>query len=230
MILGDIMDNIQSIVTRQDRKTLAISITRDGKVVVKAPFSIPLSEIKRFVDEKQGWIDAKLRSIHNVLEVNADLISYRNFLFLGTRYKPFWADVKEPTFDTANRFLIPSALAETDVLKAIAKFFRKEAKRILSQRVKIVADTMGLSVKSVKYSNAGGRWGSCSSSGVVSLNWRTIMLPTKLIDYVIVHELAHLVHMNHADRFWELVETYIPDCGILRKDLKNHAFVLNLLR
>lgn len=221
---------MQSIITRQDRKTLAISISRDGKVIVKAPFSMPLLEIQRFVNEKQAWIDAKLRAVKNSLNENSDIISYQNFLFLGTRHKPYWADIKQPIFDAENRFLIPKNLAETDALKAIARFYKQNAKRILSQRAKTIADTMEVKLGAVRLSNAKSRWGSCSSSGLISFNWRLIMLPTRLIDYVLVHELAHLMHMNHSDRFWAMVGRYIPDYNILRKDLKGYAFLLNLFR
>ena len=224
------MEAIHSIIERQDRKTLAISISRNGEVIVKAPFSMPLSEIKNFVNEKYNWIVSKLLSIKNNLSHNADIINYENFLFLGIKHKPYWAKVKYPVFDSENRFLIPQTLSDSDTLHSISKFYRKEAKRILSQRVKSISNVMNVRFKNFKISNAKSRWGSCSANGTVSFNWRLIMLQTKLIDYVIVHELAHLVYLDHSSSFWNYISSYIHNYDILRKDLKSFSFVLDLFR
>ena len=224
------MEQFQSILCRERRKTLAITISRDGSVTIKAPLAMPISEISKFVSEKRDWIEKKLSTINGVLTQNSDVISYKRFLFFGTRYTPYWANVSDFVFDSDGRLLVPKTLSETEVLKKLKAFYRAEAKRILTQRVKIVAMSIGKDPHLIKFSDAKSRWGSCSSTEVVTLNWRLVLVPTKLVDYVIVHELAHLLHMNHSDRFWRCVGTYVPDFGILRKDLRGYAFLLNMFR
>jgi len=222
---------LNSILERQDRRTLSISITRDGLVKIKAPLTMPMSEIQNFVNEKQSWIKEKLASIENVIDENKDVIDYRKFLYIGEKYLPYWADVNDFYFDSQKQCVyIPKRMSESVVLPNLYKFYRKRAKSILSQRVKSIADTMNVDFKRIRFSNAKSRWGSCSSAGVISLNWKLILLPTKLIDYVIVHELSHLSHMDHSNKFWKSVETYVPDYGFLRKDLKRYSYVLNMFR
>ena len=219
-----------SVLERQDRRTLSISIGRDGVVKIKAPYSMPMHEIKKFVSDKQKWIIDKLRSINNMIENNKDLIEYNQFMFLGTKYKPYYADVSGIVLDTeAHSIFVPKSTAESAVVVSIAGFFKKKAKEILSQRVKSISDTMNVAPKRIRFTSTKSRWGSCSAASIVSFNWRLIMLPTKIIDYVIVHELSHIKHMDHSNRFWSEVSVYIPDYGILRKDLKRYSFVLNLM-
>lgn len=220
----------QSILERQNRKTLSIAISRNGQVIIKAPLSMPIGEIQRFVASKQQWIESKLLATQNILNQNADLTSYKKFLFLGSRVTPYFADVRTCAIDDSMRLLVPKSTREPEVLATICRFYKKEAKRILCERVKTICETMGTKPKAIRFTNAKSRWGSCSSGGVIALNYRIIMLPPSLIDYVIVHELCHLYEMNHSARFWNGVGRYLPNYSILRKDLKNYSFVLNLLR
>ena len=82
----------------------------------------------------------------------------------------------------------------------------------------------------LKIGDSKGKWGSCNSLGIINLNWRVIMLPPKIIDYVIVHELCHLVEMNHSNKFWELVERFLPQTANLKKSIKEYGFLLGLFR
>ena len=144
-----------SILERQDRRTLSIAITRDGLVKIKAPLSMPMSEIQHFVFDKQSWIKEKLASINNLIDENRDVISYSKFLFLGEKYLPYWASVKDFSFDSERRVvLIPKTLSEKAVLPNIYKFYRKQSKAILSQRAKSISDVMNLEYKKLRFSSA----------------------------------------------------------------------------
>ena len=82
----------------------------------------------------------------------------------------------------------------------------------------------------MKISDSSGRWGSCSSKGVICFNWRVIMLPPTIIDYVIIHELCHLVEMNHSKKFWRQVETFLPNTPKLKEAIKEYGFLLSMFR
>lgn len=221
---------IPTILTRTDRRTLAVSVTKDAKVVVKAPLFMPLSEINSFLTEKQKWILEKLSFVKNNLTKNADILGYENFLFLGQKYKPFQAEVDTLVFDEQSRLLLPKHFSKNEALGAITKHYKKLSKRILLERINVVASSISVFPKSVKLSNSKGRWGSCSNSKTVSFNWRLVLLEPKLIDYVIVHELSHLFELNHSDQFWNRVSKVVPDYVILRKLLNEYSFLLNMFR
>lgn len=98
--------------------------------------------------------------------------------------------------------------------------YRELAKKIIPQRVKYFSELTGLSPKLVKISNAKKRWGSCTSKGTINLSWRLVLTPPEVIDYVVVHELVHLVEPNHSKRFWRRVAEIIPGYQAQRKQLR----------
>ncbi len=109
------------------------------------------------------------------------------------------------------------------VRKAVRKALNEQAMAYLPRRLQYLAELGGFTYSQVRYGNAKGRWGSCSSQGVISLNVALMRLPKELIDYVLIHELSHTKHLNHSANFWSLVETYYPDYKTARKELKSFS-------
>ena len=109
------------------------------------------------------------------------------------------------------------------IRKAVRKALDEQASAYLPRRLQYLADIGGFHFTKIRFSNAKGRWGSCSSQGVISLNVALMNLPKELIDYVLIHELAHTRQMNHSPEFWHLVETYCPGYKSARKELKTYS-------
>lgn len=113
--------------------------------------------------------------------------------------------------------------ASQEVIRtAVKAALKREAKAYLPRRLQYLAEKYGFNYEKVRYANQSGRWGSCSSSGTISLNIALMNLPLELIDYVLIHELCHTVHLHHQANFWSLVESHTPHYKQLRKQLKTH--------
>ncbi len=105
----------------------------------------------------------------------------------------------------------------------VLQWYRREALAFFQHRITAYARQLDVEVSRLSLSNARTRWGSCTSTGVIRLNWRLIKAPPPVIDYVVVHELAHRIEMNHSPAFWRTVEQACPDFSELRKLLKKHG-------
>ena len=192
----DLDDKTHIEVIRSKRKTLAIEIRPDMRVVVRAPEKIPQNEIIKFVEEKQNWIKKHLVQMYFKAEENKK-------------------QKKEP------------ALTNADVEKLCQK-----ALSVIPDKVKYYAEIMGVTYGRGTIRKQKTRWGSCSSKGNLNFNCLLMLMPDKVLDYVVVHELCHLKQMNHSKKFWMEVERYMPDYQNYKKWLNENggALIERMLR
>lgn len=197
--------------TRSRRKTLAICV-RDGIVEIRAPMNLPKREIEKFISSKEKWISDKLAESRLNMEFRqAFAPNYGDALIYRGKECPLVpASVGGAGFyDGA--FHVPPDLPPEDIKAACVKIYRLLAKRDLTAKVIDFAAGMNVTPTAVKISCAKTRWGSCSNKKSLNFSWRLIMADDDLIDYVVVHELAHIREMNHKARFWAIVEGVLPD-------------------
>jgi predicted metal-dependent hydrolase len=185
---------------------------RDGVVDVRVPLRMPDKVIEQFVASREGWINKKLEESRQKEERReAFVLDYSSMvLFRGKEYPLVPKAGNKVSFD-GGAFYIPPGLTEDELRGACVQLYRALAKRHMTARVIELAALMGQSPASVKITDAKTRWGSCSSLKTVNFSWRLVLAGDELIDYVVVHELAHLVELNHSARFWKIVGDAMPD-------------------
>ena len=222
------MINIDYLI-RTNRRSVSITISPKCEVIVKAPRKLPFSEIERIVAKKENWINMHIDKIRENATLHYNIENYIDILFLGQIYHIAYDDTAKTISLEPNYCVVPQKYADT-VVRRLTAWYKRTCYDILKKRVEYFSLLMNLQPNAFRLTNAKTCWGTCNSNGVVSLNWRLIMLPHDLIDYVVVHELSHLVQMNHSKLFWELVKSVLPDYRTRRNELKKGDYLLALFR
>jgi len=178
--------------------------------------------IIRWVKSKSSWIQKKLSQIPEYREHK--FIDGELFYYLGSQYPlRFDENVKNDRRITAKLSPENRGVFIANNKTQLQKLYRYLARNYLAKRLKELSKYTNIPYEKMRLSSAHTRWGSCSSNGTISLNWKLIMAPAGIIDYVIIHELCHVRHMNHSRLFWQLVTHYLPDCKERRKWLRQNS-------
>ncbi|WP_045476875.1 M48 family metallopeptidase [Serpentinimonas barnesii] len=219
---------------RAQRKTLGLRVCPQG-LTVRAPARLALAEVERFLDSKARWILGKLQQVQARPSPDAPPTPEQ----LAARWRagasvPYLGQplalLLEPAAGLAPgsarlseaglHLALPLGSAPERVRSAVYGWLQRSAYSLYVQRLQHFAPQLGVQWRSLKLSNAGTRWGSAKADGSLRLHWRLIQLEPHLIDYVVVHELAHLREMNHSPAFWQLVQGVLPDQIERRRALK----------
>ena len=207
---------------RSDRKTLGIEIDRSGRLIVRAPQKMRQAEIERFLQTKEAWIKEKQTEMLNrqntVMPANSDVLWYFGRQFALTR-----TDCKTPVVSDG-AITVPNSWNENDLVR----WYGRELRLYLNERLPYWIAQTGLHPTGCHVTSARGRWGSCSGKKSVNFAWRLVFCPLDVIDYVIIHELCHIRHMNHSAAFWSLVEQYDPVYKVHKQWLRDHAALMDL--
>lgn len=215
---------------RARRRTIGMEVDLSG-LTVRAPRWVTLSEIEEALAERAQWIVRALaewrgrrREVMPREWKSGAPILYRGrelslevFPARRTRIAP---DLFHLTV------LHPQAQDETEVAQVVGQWLRDEAWAIVTPQVAAYAGRLTRAAPALRLSNARSEWGSCNARGEIRLNWRLVQLPPTLAEYVVAHEVAHLVELNHSPRFWALVETLIPGHATLRRELEDWTALL----
>ena len=213
---------------RAKRRTIALIVERDGSLTVRAPMRATLRDIEGFILEKTDWIQRSRENMKVIVEMpKKKYLDGETFMFLGTEYELVLVPPQRPALKFDSGFTLSVSVRERGE-QAFIKWYKTQALNIFTERVNHYAALHGFIPKQVKVNSAKTRWGSCSANGTINFTWRLVMAPLEVIDYVVLHELAHLRVKNHSPRFWKLVESICPDFKRHRKWLKDNGEKLNL--
>lgn len=209
-------------IIRSKRRTIALIVETDGSVTVRAPLRASDKIILQFVEKHTKWVEKKKVEMRAVAPPQPkQYLPGESFMYLGQSYPLtiVQGQKRKLVLDDDVFKLAESAHANAEMV--FQDWYRKQARREVELRVATFAEEHQLHYEKIRISSARTRWGSCSTSGTLSFSWRLILLHPDVIDYVIIHELAHTVHHNHSKRFWKLVENLLPEYKERRNFLKH---------
>jgi predicted metal-dependent hydrolase len=212
------------------RRTFSIEIERDGSLTVRAPKRASMRSIREIVDRKRAWIERKQQQVRGgcARTYPREFKAGEEFLYLG---HPFKLQVDGDSYSPlsfSNRNFILSTHHKERARELFTAWYREQARSVISESAEHYSTISGIRYDRVKITNARKRWGSCSTKGNLCFSWRLIMAPLEVIDYVVVHELAHIEHKDHSRKFWGKVESILPDYRKRRQWLKENDYQLTL--
>jgi len=215
-------------IIRSKRKSVSLHIDNTGEVIVKAPLLMPKAFIERFVDKNSDWIEKQQDKNQKLLKEAPphDFMPGDKFYFLGEEYELQFSEKAPKSIVLEGAFI--TRPADINIIKKrLSKWYRNEAYFYLTERLAMYAEKYNLPYNELKITSAARRWGSCTSAGNINFPWRIVMCPEKSIHYVVAHEMAHLLQMNHSPRFWREVEKMCPNYWEDRKWLhaNEHKFI-----
>jgi len=217
--------------SKKRRKTISLHIKEDGKIVIYTPYCTPKWEIEKFIEEKESWIIGKISEREKrTKEVEKTFLSGEKFLYLGEWYP---LEIQEssnrgtPLTLAFGKFILShDRIGEARDL--FCHWYKKEAKEKITERVDHYGNRFQLLPEGIKITSARSRWGSCSRDNRLSFSWRIIMASLTIIDYVLIHELVHIREKNHSQKFWNYLESVLPDYRKHRSWLRENGHLLQL--
>ncbi len=208
------------ILKRSNRKTIGLHITKDAQLEVRAPKQASAAYIERFIRENRKWVEEHQHKMQTVKDTRESFqLNYGHHLLLcGKEYEIVGRDEHFAGFD--NCFYMPKNLPLCEIRTVVIRTYKAMAKKILTEKLHHFAEKVGVTPKGLRITSAKTRWGSCSGRNSISFSWFLVMAPHEVIDYVVIHELCHIVHHNHSANFWSLVSKHVPDYAQRKKQLK----------
>lgn len=224
-------------VKRKNVKNISIKIEQDGNLLITCPMNITITTVEKIIKRKIKWITAKLEIMDKknsrLSELQPDKLKYLLFLGKVLPVKKCNIDIDKPYVEFGQHEI--DVYGNDDILsnmvgvkRIIYRQFKKKLQYVIEKRIDIYSRIIKVKPNKITIKAQKTIWGSCSSKGNLNFNYRLIMAPLDVIDYVVVHELCHLVHMNHSKEYWKLVESIIPDYNLKKNWLNDNGYIINI--
>ena len=195
------------------RRALEITVDRDGELILSAPPEVSVAMLRDFVHRKRMWVYKQLAKKDALgLHTRAkEYVDGEGFAYLGRSYRlKLVSEADAAVKLQAGRFIMPTALAREGHAHMV-RWYCEHARPWLARKVNEYQARMEVEPTGVKVQDLGYRWGSCGKGAWLYFHWKTILLPARVAEYVVVHELAHLHEPHHTPEFWRRVERAMPD-------------------
>lgn len=219
-------------VKRTDRRKSALISLDENLVKVTVPKSLSDRRIRDLIGKRTPWIKSKLKE--QSLRPSSkpkEYVSGETVPYLGKNYRLKVVEGEIPSIKMVGGYLVATILnceknRQDAVKNLLEDWYIRQAKRRLKEKTDRLSKIVGVSPKSVSVKSYKSRWGSCSTTGELTYNWRIILAPHRIVDYVVVHELCHLLEHNHSPRYWRHVEHHVPDWRDCRDWLKGQTLAV----
>lgn len=215
-----------------DRSTVGITVERDGRLVLSAPESASLEDIERVVSTKKTWIYTKIAEKEPLVQSapRKEFVSGEGFFYLGRSYRLKVVDAdqdEEKLRFYRSRFELRRD-AKSEGRALFIEWYSGHLRTVLKRHLSRLAPRVPVEYRSMQIRNLGFNWGTCGKNQDLYFHWRVAMLPHRIVEYVVTHELVHLVEKKHSSEFWSKVETILPDCGESVRWLAENGVLYNL--
>ena len=216
------------------RKTIGLKV-ENGDVSVSAPYRVAHQDIEAFVSSKVAWVQKHLHRKLQQKPLKREFVQGESLPYLGSALALHYVPSAAVGFNKQGGtlelqgVLEPSSSQERESVKDLLRvWYETEADIYLCDRVAVYSHVMGLLPKGIKVRSYKSRWGSCNSRGELQFNWQIMLASSKVVDYVVIHELAHLKYFDHSPAFWAVVASVMPDYHIQRNWLRENGQQLKL--
>ncbi len=222
------------------RRTVEITIEPDGQLILSTPPKVPLEKLEKIINQRRFWIYSKLLQKQNIKQPPTAEKSYlpgQGFYYLGRSYRLKLVETAQtPLRLYQGRFeLLRSSLTATSGAShqhqgrdLFIQWYRGQIYPKLASITTSLTNRIGKQPHSIHIRELGNRWGSCNAKHDIYFHWRVAMLPHKMIEYIVVHEMVHLVQPHHNRDFWDRVERILPDCWERKEWLAKNGAIFSL--
>lgn len=231
---------INYILYTQSRNDLKISITLVNGVEVYAPIFLDVLKINELLIKKAPWILNKIKDLNQaeITNQHKEFVCGEKLTYLGRNYR---LKVHRVPIDQTEikffqgRFIAtvprewPQSKVQETLEKQLIQWYRVQGEKRLKQRAVFYQDLLNVEAASIQLRAQHKRWGTCTPGGHIYINWRLVMAPMKVLDYVIVHELVHLIVRDHSQEFWNTVKSILPDYENRKEWLRVHGMGLHYI-
>lgn len=208
MIFGD----LDIAIKRSRRKTVSIFIERDGSVSARVPEKLSDDEIKEVLKSKEYQIFKNLAEWEQLNEkrTNREYVNGQSFLYLGRNYRLNIGDEASSKLTLKNGYFLLHESQKDKAKELFIEFYKEKLNEKITPIIDRYKNQLGVSPNEVKIMELQNRWASCSNKGNVNFHWKCAMAPIDVLSYIVVHELAHLIHPNHTNAFWNEIDKVYP--------------------
>lgn len=217
------------------RKNLTIEVEPDGEVKVISPSGISEYEILNKVKTKANWIVQKQYEVKNINinKIKREAVNGESYLYLGRNYSlQIVLDENIKDIDiklSRGKFVVNTYTKDEEIIKvALEKWYREKALKKVKERIKYYEPYFKNKATNIKVKEQKKRWASCTKNNELLFNWRSVMAPSNILDYIIVHEMCHMNYKNHSKEFWDNVFEILPDYEVRREWLRNNGVKMDL--
>jgi predicted metal-dependent hydrolase len=218
MLIGDLQFEVRE---SPRRATVGITVDRDGSLQLHAPPDCAPDALAAWAHSKRMWVYRKLAEKDLLLSARLvkEFVNGEGFAYLGRSHRLLVAEVDTARMQRGRLLMPQREVSSGRAAAALVWWYRVRGRQWLPTRLQRWTGRMGLVPDGLDVRDLGYRWGSLSANGRLNIHWATLQLPPSLIDYVLVHELAHIVHTQHTPAFWATVDRAMPDYERRKDDL-----------